>query len=388
MRHLLRHQDIGVDLVPGVSRNLQQGKPDHPDLSISSTADGIISATAEFYQDGNRYIRVFQNDCVSKFNPGVEFSIVDGGSSEGSEWYGTGTTSDPVNFEIPTANLHEHLNDVDGGEVDVCIQLETTNTLSNIQIKVLLDLTGATTAFTVGVKQPDAINTSVSIETDVVAWVCDGSDANPDTTNRIQTLEVPGKIYVCIKVTEGYAIQNGALTVDAAVTEEVDDKIIGNYMDMDILQEGITGIYNVEDTCQIMSPNFVRLSFMGDKTWAPFQATTDLTITVDAYFEPERRRLLPGIRMAQDTEFASFTTTVQVKAPEGPKKIPAAIAGVIIACALSVVFLVLFVARKMRSEKDHAHHPEKSIEVVSNDCDTDSTGSDCGRRGILRSHSY
>ena len=225
-----------------------QGEPQHPDLSNVATTGGKFSADVTFYQQGNQYIRILKNDCKTKFTPGVEFSA-DSKASSKSEWAETGGANDVVPFEIPLKNFLNHIAD-DNRQVDICIQLETDNTLTNIQYEVKLDLTHETAAFSVDVKQPDAVVAGVTVNTQLTAWVCAGDDASPVLANKIDELEVPGKIYICIKCTDGYAIRRGELSADAAETGPGSDKKIANYM---TLANGVTGQYDVDDTYQVMS---------------------------------------------------------------------------------------------------------------------------------------
>ena len=252
---------------------------------------------------------------------------VGGVSSADSEWTENGNANEKVDFVIPLKHLNGHLDTTDAGKVDVCIQLETVNTLSNTQVTVQLDLTHSATAVSVEAKQPDAIDLApVNIETKVDAWVCAGNADNPAITDtKIDSLEVPGKIYVCVEVNEGYAIQSGKLVADAARTQG-DDKTIDNYM---VLASGVTGQYNVADTFQVLKPNLVRVSIMGDRNWAPVLSSDTLTITVDAYFVPTADRRLASSRHlakfqpgslriknanAKEQKFASAFTTVQLRA--------------------------------------------------------------------------
>ena len=313
----LRRQDV---LHGDGMRNLQGG-PKHPDLSITSTDGGTIKATAQFFQGGDRYIRVFTNDCETKFDPDVKFTVGGSPSSE-SEWTKKGSAEEKVDFVIPLKHLNDHLDNNDGGKVAVCIQLETVNTFTNTQVTVELDLTHSATAVSVEAKQPDAIDLDpVNVETKVDAWVCAGDDADPDFNDTpISSLEVPGKIYVCIEVTDGYAIRSGKLVADADHTA-VEDKVIDNYMSIAV--KGETGKYNEEDTIQILKSNLIRVSIMGDRKWAPVLASTTLKITIDAYFEPDAGRRLasprhlkfqPGSLRIRKQEFASASTTVELRA--------------------------------------------------------------------------
>ena len=160
------------------------------------TTGGKFSAKVTFYQQGKQYIRLLQSDCFSKFNPGVEFSA-DNKASSNSEWTEKGGANEVVPFEIPLKNFLNHIAD-DNGQVDVCIQLETDNTLTNIQYEVKLDFTHETAAFDVDVKQPDAVVAGVTVDTKLTAWVCAGDDESPNIANNIDTIQVPGKIYICI----------------------------------------------------------------------------------------------------------------------------------------------------------------------------------------------
>ena len=341
---LLRRQ---VALHEDNTRNLQGG-PKHPDLKIVSTVGGTITASAAFFQGGDRYIRVFKNDCITKFFPNVDFTVGDASSID-SEWTENGSAGDTVNFVIPLKHLNGHLDNTDGGKVDVCIQLETVSTFSNTRVPVELDLTHTATAISVNAKQPAAVQMQgIDINTQVNAWVCAGNDADPAFTDtKINELEVPGKIFVCIEVNDGYAIRSGKLVADAAQTQG-DDKTIVNYMDDTVLATGLTGVYNTADTIQILKPNLVRVSIMGDRNWAPVLASNTLTITIDAYFEPDAGRRLasprhlakfqPGslrIKNTKKEKFASAFTTVQLRAASdtGPQSTsgvgPAPTSGVI-----------------------------------------------------------
>lgn len=84
--------------------------------------------------------------------------------------------------------------------MDICIQLESDNTYSNTRVTIKLDLTSSA-GVSVEAEQPDAVDLNdVTVETTVDAWVCAGDDADPKIPdNEIETLEVPGKIYVCIR---------------------------------------------------------------------------------------------------------------------------------------------------------------------------------------------
>ena len=254
-----------------------------------------------------------------------------------------------------------------------------------------LDLTHETAAFSVDVKQPDAVVAGVTVTTQLTAWVCAGDDASPVLANKIDELEVPGKIYICIKCTDGYAIRRGELSADAAETGIGSDKTIANYM---ALPNGVTGQYSVDDTYQVMSTSgdLIRVSIMGDRTWAPVLSQSTLSITVDAYFEPVTGRLLasdsyegeegkkfqPGsLRIRGDdqesttsesffhegVEFSSFTTTVQLNGPSEEKKDTTAVMGCAIGAG-TLVFICCFyfiLARKLRPDNKEENNNKAAI---------------------------
>ena len=120
-----------------------------------------------------------------------------GTPSTESEWEGEPPQNDSqsqVKFIIPLQTFLDQISK-DEGWVDICIQLESDNTYSNTRVTIKLDLTSSA-GVSVEAEQPDAVDLNdVTVETTVDAWVCAGDDADEE----IETLEVPGKIYVCVR---------------------------------------------------------------------------------------------------------------------------------------------------------------------------------------------
>jgi len=286
------------------------GAPNPPELTL--TADGNqINGTANFYQGGTKYIRLFTSDCNATFNlPEVEFKYIDGNGVETETSDSVYEFFTPANvaedFILPLDDLYQHLDSDDDGEVTICIQLESVNTLKNFVRNISLDLTDDYT-FDVNATQPEADIADVTVATNVIAWVCDNTSDDPLIDDALDSVEVPGKIYVCIQATEGFEIQSGGLEVDSSNTGTGTDLSITNYME--ITTDGETGTWTEFDTVQTWAgkPNLARVSFMGQSDWAPpatadERLAADLTIVVTAQFDPVRRLATVSAIASDDIE--------------------------------------------------------------------------------------
>jgi len=276
-----------------------QGGPSPPELTFNGNGNKF-DGNAKFYQGGQKYIRLFKDDCVTKFaDPAVEFKYLDNDGVETDTTNSVIDYSSPaspaesdLDFTLPLDDLHEHLSGDNDGTVTVCIQLESVNTLKNFIRTITLDLTDSVTVLTVEAKQPGADIGDVTVNTDVTAWVCDNANGTPDSSSPVTSVEVPGKIYVCIETTDGFQIESGALEATSAYTNNDPDENIVNYM---ALTAGETDTWSAENTVQVLKPSLCRVSIVAPSTWAPTATTANptgsstLTIEVTAQFDPVRR---------------------------------------------------------------------------------------------------
>jgi len=286
------------------------GAPNPPELTL--TDDGNqLQGTATFFQGGTKYIRLFTSDCATTFSgPPVEFKYDNDNGVEtetiGSVYsYDSAASAAAKGFTLPLDDLHQHLSGTNDGSVTICIQLESVNTIQNFVRTINLDLTDGYTV-TITAQQPGADIADVTVETDVIAWVCDNTSDDPLIDDALDSVEVPGKIYVCIQATEGFEIQSGGLEVDSSITTADPDHSITNYM---ALETGIKNNWDEDDTVQTWAgkPNLARVSFMGQSDWAPTatadeQLTATLTIVVTAQFDPVRRLATVSAIASDDIE--------------------------------------------------------------------------------------
>jgi len=116
-------------------RELKTSAPIPPTLTFTPNAnkfDGI----AIFHEDGEKHIRIFKDDCVTKFSdPKVEIQYDNNGGTEmettDSDYTFTANNGASQQFKLPLDDLHEHLSGTNDGSVTVCIQLESASTLKN-----------------------------------------------------------------------------------------------------------------------------------------------------------------------------------------------------------------------------------------------------------------
>ena len=289
-----------------------QGGPKAPTLSLSypTTGGNVINGAAEFFQGGERSIRLFTADCETPFSPSVTFSVGGNTQTDSYTYTESGSAQSTVNFDIDLVSLDNHLSALDNGSVTVCVQLETVNTLQNYVRTINVDLTHSVTIDTTKVAQPvaDVALTALDVVTNLEAWVCaetsdDAAIVSGSKTSPVVDIEVPGRLYVCIEVTDGYEIQTGQLTAASDVTPSVPSKTIGDYISEPT--QVSTGAWattasvlgwSQENTMQTWTSkkNLVRVSVVLPSNWAQTAVvspppTSTVTITVTAQFDPVRR---------------------------------------------------------------------------------------------------
>ena len=311
------------------SQRQLKGGPTEPELTLT-TSDSIITGTADFNQGGQQTIRLFKKNCSDKFETTsgsitdyAEFVVTSTPSptpSVGSVYSASGNANDDVVFELSMAELYSYLVDntgvaggtdgdaKDGGEVTVCIQLESVNTIKNYIQKITIDLTHSATINT-DAAQPDASVEALNIATDLTAWICDETSDDASTvsgskSSAVGEIEVPGRLYVCIEVTDGYEIQLGELAASSDVTTPNPSHSITNYMSgPTVVTTGAwandgAGIWSQDDTVQTWTTkkNLVRVSIIAPSNWAATATSTatdppasTVTVQVTAQFDPVRR---------------------------------------------------------------------------------------------------
>jgi len=120
------------------SRHLQA--PRHPELSVKPNGNKI-DASATFYQGGQQSIKIFAGDC-STASP-IQFTI---GEINPTNSYTYTAPANPatsiVDFEISLVGI-SFVRGLDNGDVVLCVELETANTLRHTLVRVDLDLYGA-----------------------------------------------------------------------------------------------------------------------------------------------------------------------------------------------------------------------------------------------------
>ena len=331
----LYFDDLRLSFVPSqIDDNIEsrlnlrqlQGRPNDPELALT-TSGSTITGTADFNQGGQQTIRLFKENCSDKFEDTsvsptdyAEFvvtSTTPSANSVGSVYSASGNADDDVVFELSMDELYTYLedntdveggtngNELDGGIVTVCIQLESVNTIKNFIRDITIDLTHTATIDTT-VAQPDANVDALNIETALTAVVCDYNSENA----IVAPITVPGMIYVCITCTEGYRIEDGTLTADSAFTGSNPDEAYNDYLDNTNAQtmgtaktltdatapSALSNTWSSTPTSERLADNKVRVSVQGLSSWAATATNAAqtppsslLTITVTAQFDPVRR---------------------------------------------------------------------------------------------------